>query len=102
MGRFRRHNNWMRWLGFAAVPLVIAASFLALLIGIAGLCIGADGMADPDSMTTLCVFFCGVIVSTAPPLLALWILLAATREPKYSFPLPHPAPIFHPPTALAA
>ncbi len=102
MVQLGRRGGWMRWLGFAAVPLVIAASFLGLLIGIAGLCIGADGMGHTDSMTTLCVFFCGVIAPTAVLLAVLLSVLAALPERRHSIPLSPPRSIFHPPTALPA
>ncbi len=92
----------MRWLGMAAIPLVIVASFLGLLIGIAGLCIGADGMAHPDSMITLCVFFCGVIAPTAVLLAVLWIVLGALPERRHSILLSPLRSIFHPPTASLA
>ena len=91
----------MRWLGLAAIPFVIAASFLGLLIGIAGLCIGGDGMAHSDSMTPLCVFFCGVIAPTAVLLAVLWRVVAALPERRHCIPLSPPRSIFHPPTALA-
>ena len=102
MTRSGKRARWMRWVGVASLPLVIAASFLGLLIGIAGLCTGADGMAHPDTMTTLCVFFCGVITPTAAPVLALWIISAAFLQERYSVPLSSPAAIFHPPKVLAA
>ena len=100
--RICKRGGWMRWLGLAAVPLVIAASFLGLLIGITGLCMGADDMARADHPMTLCLFFCGAVVVSVTSLVFLWIVFALPFDQVESFPRSAPTPIFHPPTVLAA
>lgn len=100
MRRMKR-GGWVRCLGFAVVPLVIAASFLGLLIGIAGLCMGADQMASATPSMGLCVFFCGLIVAPTLLLVVLWIAFGSLFERTHSLPLSIPLPIFHPPTPSA-
>ncbi len=99
---FRKRGGWLRWLGLAAIPLVIAASLLGLLMGVTGLCVGLDDMQRTDHPMTLCLFFCGAIVTPVALLIALLIVLAALYDRTRSLPVSAPASIFHPPTALAA
>ncbi len=92
----------MRWLGLAVVPLIVAASFLGLLIGITGLCVGADDMHRPDHPITLCLFFCGVLAAPVVVIVPIWIVLAALCEQVNSRPSPVLASIFRPPIASPA
>ncbi|MBI3077578.1 MAG: hypothetical protein HYY85_11455 [Deltaproteobacteria bacterium] len=106
MRRFRNRAGWMRSLGLAAVPVMIAVSFLGLLIGITGLCIGADNMgrpdpAPPDSAAPLCFFFCGAITATAVLFLPIGTIPEGLSERGDFLPIASPRFIFHPPTALA-
>ena len=100
--RFRNRRSWIRKLGLVAVPLVIAASFLGLLIGITGLCVGADDMHRPEHPVTLCLFFCGAIVAPVVLLVPLWPAVAALVEQEASPPFSAPRSIFHPPTVIPA
>ena len=100
--RFRNRRSCTRKLGLVAVPLVIAASFLGLLLGTTGLCIGADDMHRTDHPITLCLFFCGAVVVSVTSLVFPWTVLALPFDQVESFPLSAPTPIFHPPTVLAA
>ena len=103
--RFRNRRGWIRWLGLAAVPLVVVSSFLGLLLGITGLCVGIDDMARPghaDHAMTLCLFFCGAILAPAMLLVFLWIALATLLLRGESAPSLPLGSIFHPPVALPA
>jgi hypothetical protein len=92
----------MLLLGLAAVPLVIAASFLGLVMGVAGLCVGDDGMGHATHAMRLCVFFCGAVMAPAFLLIPLWIVLAALPEQGTASPASILRPIFHPPTPIPA
>lgn len=102
MLRFRKRGGWIQWFGLAAIPLVIVASFLGLLIGITGLCIGTDHMSGNGPSMTLCLFFCGAIFAPVVLLAALWIIVASLSEKVKSLPVSPPGSIFHPPTAVPA
>lgn len=103
--RLRNRRGWIRWLGLAAVPLVVVSSFLGLLLGVTGLCVGIDDMVRPghaDHAMALCLFFCGATLAPAMLLVFLWIVLATLFERAESPPLLPLGPIFHPPVALPA
>jgi|SRR3990170_1929504 len=101
----RKHHGWVRWLGLAVVPLVIVSSFLGVLVGITGLCIGLDDMAGlghPDHVVTLCLFFCGAVVPTVILLASFWLVLGTLVGRRISVPLPLMASFFRPPRPLPA
>lgn len=100
--RLWKRRGWTRWLGLIAIPLVILSSFLGLLIGIAGLCVGAGNMDGHAPTLTLCLFFCGAIAPTAILVSALWIVVATLPHWVTSAPAPPLGSIFRPPIALAA
>lgn len=95
--KLRKRRGWIRWLGLAAVPFVVASSFLGLLVGVSGLCAGVDDMAHPDHAVTLCLFFCGAIAAPVVAIVPLFILLATLVERVGSPPFNVLAGIFRPP-----
>lgn len=99
---FRKGRSWIRWLGLAAVPFIIASSILGLPIGLTGLCVAPGAMDDSHPTLTLCLFFCGALVGPAMLLVALWLVFATPWRHMASVPLSPPRSIFHPPLALAA
>ena len=100
--RTGKKGGWVLWVGLAAIPFVIAASFLGLVIGMVGICLDSDGMNHPVPAMNLCVFFCGAIVAPAVVLVSLWVFLATLSEQASSLPPSLLRSIFHPPNALAA